>query len=446
MSANLAGLSRFCLTWKMKLIFCVLTALGISRISLASASRCPGDWTEDPSTGSCYKILNEKMLWETARLKCASLNPNARLVEISSSQENQFVKGLFSQAPESNGFWMGANDIKTEDSWVWTDETPVNFTDWWYNEPNNYDGDEDCAMWRRWWTNGDFKWNDAPCNGRYGTFAAVCEIQGSPNNCKCGIASRRPTRIVGGVETEVNEYPWQVYLTTTTGQFFCGGSVIGDRWIITAAHCTDGRNAASFQVNLGDHDRSSSTETIMVSKRVKQVITHPNWSWDTLNYDFSLLELETSIDFSASLHIRPVCLPTGNADFGGFNAITTGWGRLYTGGPTSDKLMEVPLSVFTNEQCKEQYGAVLPLSITSQMICAADGGDKGSCHGDSGGPLVTSGSGNGVTPGQNYELIGVTSWGKGNQCGLVTVYARVTKVLSWIESTTKGSFNTCPRI
>ena len=44
--------------------------------------------------------------------------------------------------------------------------------------------------------------------------------------------------------------------------------------------------------------------------------------------------------------------------------------------------------------------------------------------GDSGGPLVTSGSGNGVTPGQNYELIGVTSWGKGNQCGLVTVYAR----------------------
>ena len=48
--------------------------------------------------GSCYKILNEKMLWETARQKCPSQNPypppfNARLVEISTSQENQFVKG-----------------------------------------------------------------------------------------------------------------------------------------------------------------------------------------------------------------------------------------------------------------------------------------------------------------------------------------------------------------
>ena len=43
--------------------------------------------------GSCYKILNEKMLWETAKQKCVSLKPNARLVDISSSQENEFVKG-----------------------------------------------------------------------------------------------------------------------------------------------------------------------------------------------------------------------------------------------------------------------------------------------------------------------------------------------------------------
>ncbi len=43
--------------------------------------------------GSCYKILNEKMLWETAKQKCESQNPNARLVKISSSQENDFVKG-----------------------------------------------------------------------------------------------------------------------------------------------------------------------------------------------------------------------------------------------------------------------------------------------------------------------------------------------------------------
>ena len=63
-----------------------------------------------------------------------------------------------------------------------------------------------------------------------------------------------------------------------------------------------------------------------------------------------------------------------------------------------------------------------------------------------GGPLVTAGSGNGVTAGQNYELIGVVSWGSG--CASASypgVYSRVTMQLDWITATTGAGWNTCPR-
>ena len=71
------------------------------------------------------------------------------------------------------------------------------------------------------------------------------------------------------------------------------------------------------------------------------------------------------------------------------------------------------MEVISNSQCKKAYGAS---RITENMLCAnATGGQggKGTCQGDSGGPLVSSGTGDGVSPGQNYDLVGVVSWGFG---------------------------------
>ena len=76
-------------------------------------------------------------------------------------------------------------------------------------------------------------------------------------------------------------------------------------------------------------------------------------------------------------------------------------------------LREVNVEVISNSQCKKAYGAS---RITENMLCAnAAGGQggKGTCQGDSGGPLVSSGTGDGVSPGQNYDLVGVVSWGFG---------------------------------
>merc|ERR1712142_1350900 len=226
------------------------------------------------------------------------------------------------------------------------------------------------------------------------------------NDCKCGLASRQ-TRIVGGTVTEVNEYPWQVGLVGSGGSRpFCGGSVIGDRWVLTAAHCT---GSSSIQVLLGEHDTSSSNDNV-VRKNVVRVIDHPSYDRSTLDYDFSLLQLDSAIDFASNEHIRPVCLPSDDSNtYAGQQATVTGWGTTSSGGSTSSTLREVVVQVLSNTECTNK--GYTTSDITANMICAGvEAGGKDSCQGDSGGPLVSSGSGDGTTAGQNYEQIGVVSW------------------------------------
>merc|ERR1712079_613428 len=86
---------------------------------------------------------------------------------------------------------------------------------------------------------------------------------GASGDCKCGLA-QRSTRIVGGVETEVNEWPWQAGMVWSgSSSVFCGATVISDEWILTASHCVDGTNPAEIQVLLGEHDYWDSGESSM---------------------------------------------------------------------------------------------------------------------------------------------------------------------------------------
>ena len=192
-----------------------------------------------------------------------------------------------------------------------------------------------------------------PANPTTTTTAATTTVtpsQGPPVSCQCGLV-QRTSRIVGGQPTEVNEYPWQAALvSTSSGRQFCGGSLVNSGWVLTAAHWTDGESAGQVAVVLGDHDIFSSTEAAAFLHGIAQIVEHPQYNAGTTDYDFSLLRLTTAVDFAAYPHIRPACLPTDpNQDYAGRAATVTGWGTTSYGGSSSPVLLEVEVNILTNQ-------------------------------------------------------------------------------------------------
>jgi len=285
--------------------------------------------------------------------------------------------------------------------------------------------------------------SDEPWQGYWKAGVSVtCKGGEVSGNFKCGEKnSKLTTFIIGGTETDVNEYPWQVALVFNGRTWpFCGGSIIGDRWILTAAHCVEETYSPSqIQVLLGEHDYRTSSESDMVRMNVARIISHPTYRGKSsgFDYDFALLQLDSVISFSAN--IRPVCLPSDvNEDYAGRSAIYTGWGKTESGRGSSF-LREVDVDILSNRECtRNDRFSWRKGQITDRMICAAGargrGRGKGSCKGDSGGPLVALG------PGRKYEVIGVVSFGVDlAQCGegqYNSVAARTTSVLRWIKQNT----------
>lgn len=275
-------------------------------------------------------------------------------------------------------------------------------------------------------------------------------VSGSHGDCKCGLA-KRTNRIVGGQETEVNEYPWQVKLED------CGGSLISDQWVLTAAHCIDPVHpdtyAHFYKVKLGAHNIDLN-ETQSVEIPIAKVELHRGYHHNGprgLINDFALIKMDYPVDFSLYPHIRPICLPSRQhaGDFADASAIVTGWGDVKDGGLNSNVLLETQLKVHSNNDCIRKTSWINWYIPPSSLCASAPEGIeqwRGPCQGDSGGPLITASGGDGQTAGQNYELIGVVSYG--SVCGnpiLPAVFARVTEAFNFIDSVA-GNLNTCPRV
>jgi len=244
-------------------------------------------------------------------------------------------------------------------------------------------------------------------------------------SCRCGRANK-VHKIVGGVDTTQNEYPWQAGLLeySRPGTPFCGGTLISDREVLTAAHCTVGGSAR--YVVLGEHNVKDNNDGQKVV-RVCNVKEHEGYNTQTLDKDFSMLTLCESVQFTKA--IQPACLPANSANsYSGRDAVVSGWGTLSSGGSQPSILQEVTVKTMSSQQCRTTaYGN----EITNNMICASNPG-RDSCQGDSGGPLVTD-------EGSSYTLIGVVSWGNGcAQRGYPGVYASVTSQLNWIKTSMSG--------
>ncbi|XP_057207477.1 chymotrypsin-like protease CTRL-1 [Triplophysa rosa] len=233
--------------------------------------------------------------------------------------------------------------------------------------------------------------------------------------------------MVSGGGDALSVWPWQVSIQTSKGVNFCGGTLITENWILTAAHCPV--KAGYHYVVLGEHDRGSNDEAVQI-KKISEVIRHPRFNKKNFNNDVALLKLSSPAQITS--RVSPVNLVSSSTNIpSGTLCVTTGWGRTATGqGPRI--LQETTLPIVSTAECKQYWG--LTRSITDSMICAGGSGSS-SCQGDSGGPLVCDSKG-------VWYQVGIVSWGtKECKVNAPGVYSRVSFLRQWIDDTVPSLYN-----
>jgi integrin beta 3 len=246
----------------------------------------------------------------------------------------------------------------------------------------------------------------------------------------CGPDGALPTEqssreIVGGSVATPGDWPFQVQLRYNGGHW-CGGSVLDERFVLTAAHCVQGRSTSSLSLRYGVHDRNN-PGTHVLTRGVANIHVHPSYNSATFDNDVAVLEADAPVTIGP--HIQPVVLRTTDPAVG-TNAFVTGWGRTGAGAPASSVLKQAMLPIEATATCNG--AGTLPLTVTGSMVCAGYvGGEHGGCHGDSGGPLVVP---TGYSGG--WEQVGIVSWGVGYYCSSYTVFARISQFVPWIDGIT----------
>ncbi|XP_028824944.1 suppressor of tumorigenicity 14 protein isoform X1 [Denticeps clupeoides] len=261
-----------------------------------------------------------------------------------------------------------------------------------------------------------------------------CKDGSDEMRCVCGTRPRKKAKIVGGADAQVGSWPWQVSLQMERYGHVCGASLVGSRWLLSAAHCFQDTDAIkysdtrSWRAYLGMRVMNT-VSNAAATRQIRRIVLHTQYDQFTSDYDIALLELSSPVFFSEL--VQPVCVPAASHAFtSGNTCFVTGWGVLSEDGELATLLQEATVNIISRNVCNKMYDD----AITPRMLCAGNmQGGVDACQGDSGGPLVC------LEKGRRWFLAGIVSWGEGcarqNRPG---VYTQVTKFADWIHQQTKG--------
>lgn len=242
------------------------------------------------------------------------------------------------------------------------------------------------------------------------------------------IAPGAPAKaVVGGDPIPVEQVPWQAVVYVEADNRLCGGAIIDESWIVTAAHCVVGFSGSQVDAHVGITELRERNADNAVE--VSEVIVHPSWDASRFRNDIALLRLSTPISIEQSQ--QPIAIPVGldaaQWPAAGTPASISGWGATVFDGPASNVLRGGALQILGGPGDVEcgRYGGDFDVAVE---ICAGlPDASVDACQGDSGSPLV-------VDVGGLPILAGLTSVGfECARVGFPGIYTRVSSFVPWLQ-------------